>query len=1723
LQSEKANFAKIETILILLKTELGGMNKAKEFVENIKKFERGATSEKQSYEDLVTIYSDIKGKKESLGPESRVIEDLYVKSGLIQDSVFKILQTEKAKKQDIPEFTRLQNDIKKFPIDMKEEQQHLEKALEKANKLGLEIKKTLFPTYQEMEALVLKYKKCPVFIKKGDELEKQYEELKKSYEKILAEGKRITVGMSRLRFDELGELCGKVDRVLEYKSDEETLLKKFKKDFFARRCEILQKQSSDVLLTFTALKNLFMELPTYKNEFRKDNQLPQLEEIREFLENQYRIAGDIVNEIKSLRDKESVSRFPTVHGFVDFTQELAEKRADFFDVSNPIPTPTHSLRFIDNLSDRDRDRDESSRDRELDKKKRGRPPKSEAKGELRDSRENSRMSKEDEREREKSQDYLKKARERAAISSGSQKSLKDSLISKAKEPERKDTYVKSIPPSSNIQKTSVGKSNKEIRNKRETAMLTLTKILENSKIPGLNSHESDWIAKHIIKTFPDTLVYNDTLKAVAENLRNVLRFKYIGQNLFEKKFEAASLRALMAKSNDDLIAMEKDLKVKYEGYPDPTQAIKKKPVKSSTENDLKFILSSSNDTTRNEKPLSSFSSLKFNDTKKTSLDQKTPLLSLLHKADESRKVHSNEVHSLSSLESETFSDNGLDCQEVTPPPISVKTLKKSVPASGPILYDPDHPTTSDRYTSSFDSPVLYDPDRPREITPQSQSQLQKKIEIRELPEETILKIFEGMLTCGKDITCPQVVPQLGDDMDKHCSLKISGKISLDRFKAYINKSLNNWEKKGEKMLSGWVESHIPHYQSTCDKIAQELWTIGKVGVIEYNESSKIFFLNRHHFPANWERPLGLSIKKIQMNSNPSLCYIIYHKPSKLTKRVQAIAPEVIPIMDDSVPPKMSIELKNLEAPRATWKDSQISPTWSHNTLDSKEDNAFNPEYPEYYQNQPRFGAQQRQHHHHHGSQSYRPNEKSSLNQKRGYDHHNNSGSKNDPRLVDRSSVTPSMPMEDPRKKLKLSNADKMGSSMANVNYVEKEPAVNTEDEEYMKKLFEMSDSEAAALAKNLDPKTREQIISKLKILNDEKASTKKEEVETEVSIEIEQDSSQRTSYNLNKMVDETQIAPKTSYRKQAPQYRPRYSQHHHQAQQPESLVYNPPEFIQAFYNLFTKEELEEAKEKSQDSMMKYPEPKPVKKPLFGPIINNNDTTSNTTGFPSLRQKLRLFSSQNQPQSQTQSQESSTKVSPLQKEGDFWNSNNFNNSQQQEQSSNSFNKPFSPTSKLLFTADTSRQEEQQQSPQFRTENLPRIEQPNIPRIEQPIIPKTNGPIILNNEELSKQKQTPPTGLLLPTPIQIENTPGGYDSPAAKYSDGKKTEERQSTPDFPKTVSRINETTTTTPFETSDIPVQIQLFQTPEPATTGRNEILGNLSFTMDSSFGDDVFVPNHELSVKVRNFNSILMEEELSPEGKSTVDTHAQRMSVESSTNKEEIAALLLKNNISPNFLSSNAAVVPNHNKFNASQAHQGSPVKTESFGSFGVPASAEEFSANLLSKNSLLDQSSSSDEFKAAMSAPKLEQDSANQNENINPYMKTPKDISNLTIKPGMMLGKSVVINKDQMTIPKELYEQLMSGNTNLLLSGLTGSQNNNNPLSKNLSLSQPRSPQLSQNNAVKVKQETFNEHSGTGSVENKQPNAVGTGNKINLKGLHQLTNLLALAKNSQLAANKKN
>ena len=131
-------------------------------------------------------------------------------------------------------------------------------------------------------------------------------------------------------------------------------------------------------------------------------------------------------------------------------------------------------------------------------------------------------------------------------------------------------------------------------------------------------------------------------------------------------------------------------------------------------------------------------------------------------------------------------------------------------------------------------------------------------------------------------------------------LNIDGKLSLARFEAYLNNTLNQCQKKAEKILSGLVQSQISIYHSRCEGLAMELFKEKRVSMSSYNDSCKIFFLHKSLMPDAWRKKLNFNaIEDIEKFKKSSLCFIIIHKPFKLKEAVKSIEPEIIQINDKS--------------------------------------------------------------------------------------------------------------------------------------------------------------------------------------------------------------------------------------------------------------------------------------------------------------------------------------------------------------------------------------------------------------------------------------------------------------------------------------------------------------------------------------------------------------------------------------------------------------------------------------------------------------------------------------------------------------------------------------------------------------------------------------------------------------------------------------------------------
>lgn len=148
----------------------------------------------------------------------------------------------------------------------------------------------------------------------------------------------------------------------------------------------------------------------------------------------------------------------------------------------------------------------------------------------------------------------------------------------------------------------------------------------------------------------------------------------------------------------------------------------------------------------------------------------------------------------------------------------------------------------------------------------------------------------GFYTCDS-VEAVTSIPQIADK--GYSELKMEGRISQTRFEGYLGQTFSQWEKKIEKVIAGWVESSISIYQSRCEQMARELLEAKKVSMSSYHESSKIFFLHRDQMPDEWRIKLNFGVKKLKKNSDPSLCFIIIHKPYKLKAAVKSIDPEIV--------------------------------------------------------------------------------------------------------------------------------------------------------------------------------------------------------------------------------------------------------------------------------------------------------------------------------------------------------------------------------------------------------------------------------------------------------------------------------------------------------------------------------------------------------------------------------------------------------------------------------------------------------------------------------------------------------------------------------------------------------------------------------------------------------------------------------------------------------------
>ena len=1059
--------------------------------------------------------------------------------------------------------------------------------------------------------------------------------------------------------------------------------------------------------------------------------------------------------------------------------------------------------------------------------------------------------------------------------------------------------------------------------------------------------------------------------------------------------------------------------------------------------------------------------------------------------------------------------------------------------------------------------------------------------------------------CGGNKVCPKVslftcnpfdvvnsIPQLVED--KHVTLKITAKISLDKFKSYMNKALNakeSKEEKEEKMISGWVESHISVYQSVCDRISAEFLDTGKVGMIEYNESSKIFFMHRTQFPLEWRTQVGLEVKNIQKFSNPSLYFIIYHRPYRLQHMVNSIAPEVIPLLNDQGV-KVSLELKTFEAfnrGQSTMNDKysgEVSPTLTQDLLDYTDENDVGypgggdeqwgegTTMPSSPAEKERFPIRRVE-----NAETKRNtdivNQETPFNRKRNHEELNQASQPfKDPRGNAKPPLrVPGLHSEDPRKKLKVErdggtrltdNEEIMRKVFNNEGGV---MSANYQEDDVFKKLMEMDNEQIMSFARDLDQPTREYIINGLKKIEVQRAAAKEQAsmqrvekpfdstlpvaVKTsipqgdDIRMNIESSNSQPLPgyptdqqkpmheqmaiestpiYRVSSLTLNNRPYPHEEFRPntaintnvQPPPPTQSTEQRYPESQEREMMlhsVYRPLDYIQDIYNLFTPRELEEAGQRALAEKTKLPEVRlaglfqdrinaiqSAKSSPARQITRNNDEAKSpktpqngfksTPGSPVNKKLPKL-----QPKGNSASNTPQSKFNPLSAPlVPLPNTNNRTTGMDLERVTS---KSFKSSRQLLIESPLPTMHKSTPTgpsqlilgptihqgkiiPEPMAESIPETKLDlNLKSTSQPLHPTISQSAMQpESHSLPEQPTTQKSeGVMIPETNPTENA-RGFESPKSRRigpnGEEKKIECRQSTPDWPKSMSYINRSSP----NISDITISIP-FGNNSYMNSNKAENAVNISFTAESNhsnFGDDVYVPSSE--EKMSSIDEMLLDNNLNPEGISTVDTQAYKMSVESRINLEDSNLITSQNPpLSPatHPHTSLKAMTPNlepkqstPSKLITSQiqpftlgpntAPQSSITKVDTTTSIKsamltIPTRAnpplkpsEPISENAksfdLSKHTIEEspKPSSLNKVKDVVNKPLFANNKPNlptpQQPTINNTAAT--TASNTVTKPTVSIPKGVVITGNSITLPKNLLETLSSmkssgANKNLL------------------------------------------------------------------------------------------
>lgn len=352
-------------LLCRLKAELELGKEQHEFVRMLKSLNQKPV-ESLTLPELKFFLSELRKSLIRIPEDEKFVEELVEKMENLSNQSKQLCDP--TKKDSVIDFTNLLDQIKRAPIDLIEEEELLEGALNCAERIARTMSKSSSNIdMRSAEAILNDYKKCPVLITDAEKLLDRYEKSRGLYESLraklnnyeeskAADGddsqlKEIQDGLNALKFDFDGSLVYmkaqlyslRVKHLQKLASNQEgqsSFKKNMEKD--ADCMEQLSERSQ--LLTPHAVKDLSKEGHDLKKALigqQRDTAI--MNQALFWIDNLSRRINDKIREINSVSSREALDRLPKLLlGFVDLTQSLNEKRATL-PVSIPVEPPQKSI------------------------------------------------------------------------------------------------------------------------------------------------------------------------------------------------------------------------------------------------------------------------------------------------------------------------------------------------------------------------------------------------------------------------------------------------------------------------------------------------------------------------------------------------------------------------------------------------------------------------------------------------------------------------------------------------------------------------------------------------------------------------------------------------------------------------------------------------------------------------------------------------------------------------------------------------------------------------------------------------------------------------------------------------------------------------------------------------------------------------------------------------------------------------------------------------------------------------------------------------------------------------------------------------------------------------------------------------------------------------------------------------------------------------------------